>query len=215
MSSFSAQGRRGGSPRRRQSRKRRVCGGSAANPRDKASRFAFLSTLLLAYSGATLGLFLLWNSGSSGGALETPPPVEGGGGGGGGAGAGSVIHQNSADMVVLPEEGTISPHGPTAVESLSDEAPAAAAKGSAYQESERRRQQQQLPLLPVTRSDGGVVQDGDIRGGRRPSPAGEGGALDRSGAGAAAGRLDDANLTEEVGSKQVREDKQTPRVTDG
>lgn len=75
--SLSAKGGRG-SPHRRQQNGN----GGGAIPREKVSRFVFLSALLVVYSAFTLGL-IVWNSKSSGSSNNPPEPspIESGGGG--------------------------------------------------------------------------------------------------------------------------------------
>ncbi|CAM9894147.1 unnamed protein product [Ectocarpus fasciculatus] len=72
--SLSAKGGRG-SPHRRQQNGN----GGGVIPREKVSRFVFLSALLVLYSAFTLGL-ILWNSKSSSSSSE-PSPIDSGGGG--------------------------------------------------------------------------------------------------------------------------------------
>ncbi|CAN0433808.1 unnamed protein product, partial [Ectocarpus sp. 12 AP-2014] len=72
---LSAKGR--GSPHRRQQNGN----GGGVIPREKVSRFVFLSALLVVYSAFTLGL-ILWNSKSSSSNAPKPSPIDQSGGGG-------------------------------------------------------------------------------------------------------------------------------------
>ncbi|CAB1101031.1 unnamed protein product [Ectocarpus sp. CCAP 1310/34] len=72
---LSAKGR--GSPHRGQQNGN----GGGVIPREKVSRFVFLSTLLVVYSAFTLGL-IFWNSKSSGRNPSEPSPIDQSGGGG-------------------------------------------------------------------------------------------------------------------------------------